>query len=94
MQPRRLHGLSPESAPLTPDPRTATHTTQDTTVETLQSDVNRLKKILSGERRKHASVESALARYQQVLENQIREQREAFALLGKALKPEPSVWAR
>lgn len=50
-------------------------------------EVLRLKRILAGERKRHAVVLTALARYQGVLEAQITEQREAFETLGKALVP-------
>jgi hypothetical protein len=81
MSNRRTSALwTAQSPALTPNPP-ASGRTDDT------PEVLRLKRILAGERKRHAVVLTALARYQGVLEAQITEQREAFETLGKALVP-------
>ena len=84
MNQRRTSRLRPAIAPLTPEPRPIvgemTHT------ELIKTIFN-LRELLGAERRRHAALETALARYQSLLEKTITDQREAFKTLGKELLP-------
>jgi hypothetical protein len=53
-------------------------------------EVHAIKALLYHERKRHAVIEAAFARYQIVLETTLAEQREAIQLLGKALAPAPA----
>ena len=81
---RRDKRLVPDVRPLTPEPRPIvgemTHT------ELIKTIFN-LRELLGAERRRHAALETALARYQSLLEKTITDQREAFKTLGKELLP-------
>lgn len=84
----RRRPLWDKSSPaITPEPRPAIG---EMSREELIELVFDQKRIISAERVRHSRMENALTRYQEVLESQITDQREAFKTLGKALLPGPS----
>jgi hypothetical protein len=81
---RRTSRLRPAIVPLTPEPRpTPGEMNHAELIETIFN----LRTLLSAERRRHATMETALSRYQSLLEKTITDQREAFKTLGKELLP-------
>jgi hypothetical protein len=84
MSSKRTRALWDASSPaLTPTSPTSGRTNDS-------REVHAIKALLYHERKRHAVIEAAFARYQIVLETTLAEQREAIQLLGKALAPAPA----
>jgi hypothetical protein len=72
----------PDLRPLTPD--FGAFITPTTEADKLRAEVRNLRQLLAFERRRHAKLESALARYQSILERNINDQSQALAVLREA----------
>lgn len=95
MKQRRNKRLAPELAPLTPDPsaqKTAQPSPDAQRVKeltrenaNLRHDVDYLRALLNAERRRHGRLESALSKYTEGLESQLKNQTVAVQGLKDAL---------
>jgi hypothetical protein len=72
----------PDLRPLTPD--FGAFITPTTEADRLRAEVKNLRQLRSFERRRHAKLESALARYQSILERNINDQSRALIELREA----------
>lgn len=82
---RRKTALWDKSSPaITPALRPAAG---EMTRDELISQIFDLRRVVAAERIRHSKMENALTRYQEILERQITDQREAFRTLGKVLLP-------
>jgi hypothetical protein len=83
----------PDLRPLTPD--FGAFITPTTEADRLRAEVRNLRQLLAFERRRHAKLETALGKYQSILERNLTDQSHALntlreatvALLAEGLKP-------
>ena len=92
---RKLRNTLAGVAPLTPIPKTTTLTPtvlklagiNNANVERLEGEIKSLRILLAAERRRHAKLESAICKYQALLEKEITEQTARVQTLRVALMP-------